>query len=90
MKIFFVGAGLLYAGGRKDRRDETNGRFSQFCERVWKEEKSAEKKDEKAGKEEKESEERWVDGRKVRRTEGRKYNAIKTSLGEEKQYLCWK
>jgi len=73
MKIFSVGVGLFHAGGRKDRQmdrhNETNGRFSQFCERVRKEEKSAERQDEKAGKfccdreKEKESEERWMDGR---------------------------
>jgi hypothetical protein len=34
MKIRPVGAELFHAGGRTDRRDEANSRFSQFCERA--------------------------------------------------------
>jgi len=30
----------------------------------------------------------WKEGKKKGRKEGRKYNAIKTSRREEKQYLC--
>ena len=29
-----VGAELFHAGGRTDRSDEANSRFSQFCERA--------------------------------------------------------
>jgi hypothetical protein len=29
-----VGAELFYAGGRTDRNDEANIRFTQFCERA--------------------------------------------------------
>ena len=34
MKIRPVVAELFYAGGRTDRDDEANSRFSQFCERA--------------------------------------------------------
>jgi hypothetical protein len=34
MKILQLGAELLGAGGRTDRRDEVNSRFSQFCLRA--------------------------------------------------------
>jgi len=34
MNIRPVGAELFHADGRTDRRDETNSRFSQFCERA--------------------------------------------------------
>jgi hypothetical protein len=34
MKIRPVGAELFHAGGRADRHDEANSRFSQFCERA--------------------------------------------------------
>jgi len=34
MKIPPVGAGLLHTGGRTDRHDEANSRFSQFGERA--------------------------------------------------------
>jgi hypothetical protein len=34
MKILSVRAELFHADERTDRRDEDNGRFSQFCERV--------------------------------------------------------
>ena len=34
MKIRPVRAELLHAGGQKDRHDEANSRFSQFCERA--------------------------------------------------------
>jgi hypothetical protein len=36
MKIRPVGADLFHANGQADRRDETNSRLSQFCERAWK------------------------------------------------------
>jgi len=35
MKIFPVGAELFYADRRTDKCDETNSRFSRFCEGVW-------------------------------------------------------
>jgi hypothetical protein len=34
MKIRPVGAELFRADGRTDKHDETNSRFSQFCERA--------------------------------------------------------
>jgi len=34
MKLRRVGAELLHSDGRTDRHDETNSRFSQFCERA--------------------------------------------------------
>jgi len=34
MKICSVGAEMFHAGRRTDRHDETNSRFSQFCERA--------------------------------------------------------
>jgi len=34
IKIRLVGTELFYADGRTDRHDETNSRFSQFCERA--------------------------------------------------------
>jgi hypothetical protein len=34
MKIRPVGAEMFHADGRTDRHDETNSRFSQFCERA--------------------------------------------------------
>jgi len=34
MKIRPVGYELFHADGRTDRHDETNSRFSQFCERA--------------------------------------------------------
>ena len=34
MKLRSVGAELLHADGLTDRHDETNGSFSQFCERA--------------------------------------------------------
>jgi hypothetical protein len=34
MKIRPVGVGLLHAGRRTDRHDESNSRFSQFCKRA--------------------------------------------------------
>jgi len=37
MKIIPAGAKLSYADGRTDGRDRDNSRFSQFCERTWKE-----------------------------------------------------
>ena len=36
MKIRLVGAELFHVGRRKDRYDEANSRFSQFCEDVYK------------------------------------------------------
>ena len=33
MKIRPVGAEMFHAGGRTERHDEANSRFSQFCER---------------------------------------------------------
>jgi len=36
MKIHPLGADLLHADGQTDRHDETNSRFSQFCERSYK------------------------------------------------------
>jgi hypothetical protein len=33
MKILPVGAELLHTDGQTDRHDETNSRFSQFCEK---------------------------------------------------------
>jgi hypothetical protein len=36
MKIRPVGAELLHADRRRNRHDEANSRFSQFCERAWK------------------------------------------------------
>jgi len=33
MKIRLMGAELFHADGRKDRHDEANSLFSQFCER---------------------------------------------------------
>ena len=36
MEIRLVGVELIHAGGQKDRYDEANSRFSQFCERVYK------------------------------------------------------
>jgi len=33
-KIRPVGGEMFHAGGRKDRHDEANSRFSQFCERA--------------------------------------------------------
>jgi len=32
MKIRPMGAEMFHVGGRTDRHDEDNGRFSQFCE----------------------------------------------------------
>jgi len=34
MKSRPVGAELFYAGGRTDRHDDDNSRFSKFCERI--------------------------------------------------------
>ena len=34
MKIRLVGAEMIHAEGRTDRRDEVNIRFSQFCKRA--------------------------------------------------------
>ena len=47
MKIRPVGHELLYADrqGRTDRHDEANGRFSQFCERVFKKKTGYERAD---------------------------------------------
>ena len=36
MKIRPVGAELFYADRWTDGHDDANGRFSRFCERVWK------------------------------------------------------
>ena len=35
MKIRPVGAEILHADGQKDRHDEANSRFSQFCETAY-------------------------------------------------------
>jgi len=34
-KLRPVGADLFHEGGRNDRHDAANSRFSQFCERAW-------------------------------------------------------
>jgi hypothetical protein len=36
MKIRKVGAEMFHADGQTDSRDETNSRFSQFCESITK------------------------------------------------------
>jgi hypothetical protein len=36
MKIYPVGTEMFHVGGWADRLDETNSRFSQFCERAKK------------------------------------------------------
>ena len=36
IKIRPVGAELFHADGRRDKHDEANSRFSQFCERALK------------------------------------------------------
>jgi len=35
MKIRSVGVDLFHADGRKDKHDEANSSFSQFCERPY-------------------------------------------------------
>jgi hypothetical protein len=36
MKIYAVGTELFHAEEQRERYDETNGRFSEFCKSAWK------------------------------------------------------